>query len=174
MKKRTFIRLSGLTSIGILAGGNLFASSFKIRNQQFINIEAPNIHVRHGFFNIQTANHNGLYVQRDIFNKNGLEALSDDRIVSIKISDQEIETYGISDNTGFNSKSNKLVAIKLEANKTTSIKIDTPSLIFSEHGKIELNGMSVSMNQAVIQDSSIELELLSESNQSVFIYEFRT
>ena len=105
MERRSFIRLAGLTTFGLIAGGNLVASALKMSNHQLMEINPPNIHVRHGFFNLQVPNEKGLLIQRDIFNQNGLEAISEDRIASIKISDKNIAHYGIINKEGFNSKS---------------------------------------------------------------------
>ncbi len=170
MERRTFIKLSGLTTFGLLAGGNLIASAFNMKNYQLVEINLPNIHVRHGFFNLQTANQNRLAVQRDIFNQNGLEEISEYRMVSIKISEGHKESFGITNKNGFKSKSNRLSAIQLKANGSKSINVDSPSLIFAEFNRLTINGVLVENNQAFIQYSKKELEIKSESNQSVFIY----
>lgn len=170
MKRRGFIRLAGLTTFGFMAGGNLFASVLKMSNSKLIEISPPNIHVRHGFFNLQVTHKNGLHVQRDIFNQTGLETVSNDRMISLKITDENIETFGIKDKLGFNSKSNRITAISLEANKITSINIDSSSLLFSEYDELTVEGTLVKTDKAFIQPSKTTLAVLSKSNQSIFIY----
>ena len=92
MERRNFIRLAGLTTIGLMAGGQLFASALRQSNHQLLTIEPPNIHVRHGFFNLQIPHNNELHIQRDIFNQNGFESIAKDRMASIKISDKNVKT----------------------------------------------------------------------------------
>ena len=170
MERRSFIRLAGLTTLGLMAGGNLFASALKMRKSEFIEIKPPNIHVRHGFFNLQVPNEKGLQIQRDIFNQNGLEAISEDRIASIKISDKNIAHYGILNKEGFNSKSKKLTAFKIKANSSKSIKIDSPCLIFSEHDDFLMDGESISKQQAVMKHQSGMVKLTSTKDQHLIIY----
>ncbi len=170
MERRNFIKLSGLTTFGLVAGSNLFAFGLEIKNHQLIEINRPNIHVRHGFFNLQTPNQNKLYVQRDLFNKSGLEAISEDRMASIKIVRDNDETFGIMDHKGFKSTSKKLSAIKLKANKITFVNVDTQSLIFAEYDALRINGTIVKNDHAFCQTSKGEIGILSKINQSVFIY----
>ena len=42
MERRSFIRLAGLTTFGLMAGGNLVASALKMSNHQLIEIKPPN------------------------------------------------------------------------------------------------------------------------------------
>ena len=173
MERRHFIALTGLSTLGLLAGSNLFASVFKEVNHELIEIKPPTIHVRHGVFNLQTTRHNGIKIQRDIFNRDGLSQISHRRIVSIKISDSNKETFGISEASGFRSESNKLTALKLIANKTISINIDSPSAIVSEFEEIYINTLLVNNNQAFVQYSKAETRILSNYDQSIFIYKLK-
>lgn len=170
MERRSFIRLAGLTTFGLMAGGNLVASALKMSNHQLIEIKPPNIHVRHGFFNLQVPNEKGLLIQRDIFNQNGLEAISEDRIASIKISDKNIAHYGIINKEGFNSKSKKLTAFKIKANSSKSIKIDSPCLIFSEYDDFLVDGESISKQQAIKKTQSGMVKLTSTKAQQLIIF----
>ena len=168
MERRTFIKLSTLTSFGLIVGGNVFASVFK--NEELIEIEAPNIHVRHGIFNLQATNHNGLHIQRDVFNRNGLEEISEDRMVSIKISDNNKDSFCTIDKTGLHGKSRKLSAVKLKANNSRSIKIDSPSLIFSEHDDFLIDGMLILKQQAIMKKQRCVVKLRSTKDQHLVIY----
>ena len=170
MERRSFIRLTSLTSIGLLAGGNLFASTFKNTNHELIEIEAPTIHVRHGSFNIQPSNQNKINIQRDIFNANGLEQLSENRMVSIKVTNNNSSTFGVLGNKNIKSNDEKLVSIKLSQNNSKSVKVTSPSIIFSEYDEISVNGIILKKNQAYIQYVNSEISLLSKRNQAVLIY----
>ena len=170
MDRKSFIRLTGLTTLGLMAGGNLFASAYKMSKNQFIEIKPPNIHVRHGFFNLQVPNENGLHVQRDIFNQNGLDGISENRMVSIKVSEEHKESFGIINKKGFKSKSKKLSAIKLKANSSKSIKVDSPCLIFSEHDDFLIDGISFSKKQAVMKHQSCTVKLTSTKDQHLILY----
>lgn len=141
MERSTFIKLTGLTTFGIMAGGNLFASVFE--SQELLEIDAPKIHVRHGYFNLQEANQSGFYIQRDVFNKNGLEGISDNRMTSIKVSDKNITHFGILDKTGFKSKSKRFSTVRLKANRATSIQVDSRNLIFSEFDEFVVDGVKI-------------------------------
>jgi len=172
MERSSFIRLTGLATFGLMAGGNLFASAPKIRKPQLIEIKPPKLHVRHGFLNLQSDNQKGLHIQRDVFNKNGLQTISEDRMVSIKISDENKETFGIKDKIGFESKSKNFSALQLRANSTTSIKVDSPSLLFSEFGGLTINGILVENNRAFYQKSKGEVTIFTKTNQCVFVYKY--
>ena len=91
-------------------------------------------------------------------------------MASIKISDITGETFGISDKNEFKSNSSLLTAIKLVANKATSIKIDSPSIVFSEFEELSVNGALVKNDRAILQTSKAELRVLSNKNQYLFIY----
>lgn len=171
MERRSFISLAGLTTFGLMAGSNLFASVFK--NRELIEIEPPNIHVRHGFFNIQTANRNGIFIQRDIFNQNGLEEISEDRMVSIKISEEHKESFGIINKKGFQSKSKRLSAINLKVNSSKTIKVDSPCLIFSEHDDFIVDGISFSNQEAVKIHQPCLVKLTSTKAQHLILYTIR-
>ena len=147
MERRSFIRLAGLTTFGLMAGGNLVASALKMSNHQLMEINPPNIHVRHGFFNLQVPNEKGLQIQRDIFNQNGLDGISENRMVSIKVS-----------------------AFKIKANSSKSIKIDSPCLIFSEHDDFLVDGESISKQQAIKKHQSGMVKLTSIKAQHLIIY----
>ena len=170
MERRDFIRFTGLTTLGLITGSNLLASAFTAAKHEFIEIKPPKIHVRHGLFNVHSNKNNGLHIQRDIFNGNGLEQISEERMASIKISDITGETFGISDKNEFKSNSSLLTAIKLVANKATSIKIDSPSIVFSEFEELSVNGALVKNDRAILQTSKAELRVLSNKNQYLFIY----
>ena len=173
MERKSFIRLTGLTAIGYAAGGSLFASAFKRDSYRLVGIEPPKIHVRHGLFNVQTTKLSGLHVQRDIFNKNGLDALSDNRILSLMISDSNKKTFGVGDQQGFTSKSDKLSVIKIESGTTVSVKIDSPSLLFAEFGELSVNDILVKNDQAMIQYSNAEVKISSLASQLLFIYKLK-
>lgn len=170
MDRKSFIRLVGLTSFGLMAGSNLFASALKMRKNQFIEIKPPNIHVRHGFFNLQVPNENGLHIHRDIFNQNGLEKISEDRMVSIKISEDHKEKFGIINKNGFQSKSKRLSVINLKANSSKSIKVDSSCLIFSEHDDFLVDGMPFTKQQAVKIQQPCLVKLTSKKAQYLIIY----
>ena len=174
MERRNFIKLAGFTTFGLMSVNNIFASNLKLLSYELIEIVPPNVHVRHGFFNVQKKENKAFHIQRDIFNNDGLENISDDRMASIKISDKNIESYGILDKTNFNSKSKRLSAISLRANKSTSMKLDSPCIIFAEYNKLTINGVVVEKDQAFVQYSRKEIVILSESNQSVFIYKINS
>ena len=170
MGRRNFIRLTGLTTFGLIAGRNLFASVFKEVNYELIEIKPPKIHVRHGLFNIHSTTNNRLHIQRDIFNGNGLEQISEERMVSIKISDINGETFGISNKKEFKSKSSKLTAMKLSKHQSSMISIDSPSIIFSEFDGLHIDGINIKNDQAFLQNHSVEMKISSEANQFVFVY----
>lgn len=170
MEKRRFIQLAGFTSIGLFTGVSLLASMLMEGNSQIIEIQAPNIHVRHGNFNLQVANQQGLQIQRDIFNKNGLLAVTTDRMVSIKISDEQRNVYGVNDKNGFYSKSKYLSAIDLQAKESSLVNISSPCILFAEFGDLIVNGKVVKNHQAFYLKSSENVSVLSEVDQSVFIY----
>jgi len=170
MERRSFIRLAGLTTFGLMAGGNLVASALKMSYHQLMEIKPPNIHVRHGFFNLQVPNEKGLQIQRDIFNQNGLDGISENRMVSIKVSEEHKESFGIINKKGFKSKSKELSAIKLKANSSQSIEVDSPCLIFSEHDDFLVDGESISKRQAVKKHQSGMVKLTSIKAQHLIIY----
>jgi|TARA_B110000091_G_scaffold212327_1_gene258816 hypothetical protein len=168
MERSTFIKLAGLTTFGFMTVGNLFASVFK--RQELIEIDTPSIHLRHGVFNLQITKYDGFHIQRDIFNRNGLEKISEDRITSIKISDKDIENYVTLSKIGFNSNSKGLYAIKLKANRTSSMEINSPSLIFSEHDEFLVDGIFISKQQAVMKHQPCLVKLTSTKEQYLIIY----
>ena len=170
MERRSFIRLAGLTTFGLIAGGNLVASALKMSYHQLMEIKPPNIHVRHGFFNLQVPNEKGLQIQRDIFNQNGLDGISENRMVSIKVSEEHKESFGIINKKGFKSKSKELSAIKLKANSSQSIEVDSPCLIFSEHDDFLVDGESISKRQAVKKNQSGMVKLTSIKAQHLIIF----
>ena len=170
MERRSFIRLAGLTTFGLIAGGNLVASALKMSYHQLMEIKPPNIHVRHGFFNLQVPNEKGLQIQRDIFNQNGLDGISENRMVSIKVSEEHKESFGIINKKGFQSKSKELSAIKLKANSSQSIEVDSPCLIFSEHDDFLVDGESISKRQAVKKHQSGMVKLTSIKAQHLIIF----
>jgi len=170
MDRKSFIRLVGLTSFGLMAGSNLFASALKMRENQFIEIKPPNVHVRHGFFNLQVSNENGLHIHRDIFNQNGLEEISEHRMVSIKISEDHKENFGIINKKGFQSKSKRLSGINLKANSSKSIKVNSPSFIFSEYDDFLVDGIPFSKQQAVKIQQPCLVKLTSKKTQHLIIY----
>ncbi len=170
MERRSFIRLAGLTTFGLMAGGNLVASALKMSNHQLIEIKPPNIHVRHGFFNLQVPNEKGLQIQRDIFNQNGLDGISENRMVSIKVSEEHKESFGIINKKGFQSKSKRLSAINLKANSSKSIIVDSLCLIFSEHDDFLVDGESISKQQAFKKHQSGMVKLTSTKDQHLIIY----
>ena len=170
MDRKSFIRLTGLTTFGLMAGDNLFASAFKMSENKLIEIKPPNIHIRHGFFSLQVPNENGLHIQRDIFNQNGLEEISEDRMVSIKISGEHKESFGIINKKGFKSKSKRLSAINLKANSSKSIIVDSPCLVFSEHDDFLVDGISFSKQQAIKIHQSCLVKLTSTEAQHLIIY----
>jgi hypothetical protein len=104
IERKNFIRLAGLTTFGLMTNGSLFTSALNSSNHQVIDIKPPNIHVRHGFFNLQIINTNELQIQRDIFNRNGLELISKDRMVSIKRSTARHKIFGVINQNAFKSK----------------------------------------------------------------------
>ena len=116
MNRRRFIKLASLTSIALAASGNIYSRSLVEKNSSLISVLAPNIHVRHGQFNLQSGQVKGLHIQRDIFNHNGLQTISKDRIVSVKVSEQNQDFFGVCDNGDFKSDSKSLSAIQLKAN----------------------------------------------------------
>ena len=131
MERRTFIKLSGLTTIGLLAGNNVLAFTEK-RDYKLIPIQAPKIHIRHGNFNLQSVNNGSFNIQRDIFTKDGSDKISTHRMVSIKIKDGKKETYGILRKSEIKNSSQQLSVIKLTPKKTSSIVVTESSVIFSE------------------------------------------
>ena len=130
----------------------------------------PNIQVRHGYFNLQETNQSGFHIQRDVFNENGLEAISDNRMTSIKVSDKNITHFGILDKTGFKSKSKRFSTIRLKANRATSIKVESRNLIFSEFDEFVVDGVKISKQQAVIKNQSGIVKLTSTEDQYLIIY----
>ena len=170
MDRKSFIRLAGLTTFGLMAGGNLVASALKMSYHQLMAIKPPNIHVRHGFFNLQVPNEKGLQIQRDIFNQNGLDGISENRMVSIKVSEEHKQSFGIINKKGFKSKSKELSAIKLKANSSQSIEVDSPCLIFSEHDDFLVDGESISKQQAFKKHQSGMVKLTSTKDQHLIVY----
>ena len=170
MERRGFIKRVGLSTAGVMIGSSLFASVFKRKQFELIEIDFPRIHVRHGFYNLQGSSDKGLQIQRDVFNENGLEQISENRMVSVKVSDSGKENFGILDKEEFKSKSNKLSALKLKANELIYVNVDAPCLIFSEIGTLIISGKVVNSNQAISLTSKKGVALNSEVNQSVFIY----
>ena len=170
MLRRDFIKQGALTAFGLMVGGSLFATAFERCEFKLIDIDFPIVHMRHGFYNIQGTNDKILQVQRDIFNQNGLVKIAENRFVSIKVSESRNETFGVLNKEGLRSKSNKLVAAKLNAKKTVTVIVDSPSIIFSEFEKIKVGGVLVKSHQAVFINSKQDITVHSDVNQSVFIY----
>jgi hypothetical protein len=160
MERDTFIKLSGLTAIGFL----------QFKNHELIEITPPTLHNSHGLFNIQDIKKNHLYIQRDLFNKNGLQIITENRISSIKISNGNIENFGVLSKNGFKTASKNLSAIALNSGKTTAIQIDSQSIIFSEYDSLTIEGLVMANNYAFIQHAKGEIAITSKVNQSLFIY----
>lgn len=170
MDRRRFIRLTGLTSFAFLAGSSLMAAVFNRKSASVIPIGAPSVHVRHGNFNLQMEKPSGLHIQRDIFNKNGLPNIAEDRMVSVRISEQEKETFGVCDSTGFQSESKNLTCISLKANTPSKIDLESSSIVFAEFEEVLIDGASIKSNEAFTPGDSQIHTLISAVDQSVFVY----
>ena len=91
-------------------------------------------------------------------------------MVSIKISGEHKESFGIINKKGFQSKSKRLSAINLKANSSKSIIVDSPCIIFSEHDDFLVDGESISKQQAVKKHQSGMVKLTSIKAQHLIIY----
>ena len=173
MERRKFIQLLGLTSLGICTGARLLASnSFAASSSYIVNIEEPKIHNRHGLFDLHsTRNHQGIYVQRDIMARDGLGIASPNRMTTVKIKDDKLNVFGLLHKTEFTCESNNLTCLHLTADHKKSLSIQSASMIFSEHQILKVGKVFLEKNQGIIISSNQNIELVSSTNQSVFIYQ---
>ena len=170
MERATFIKLSGLTAIGFLTSGIIFSAELNRKNYRSIKISLPNLHARHGFFNLQNVKKGELHIQRDLFNKNGLQTISNNRMTSLKISHKNEDFYGILNLQGFKTNSKQISSIKLLANNRTTINLDSQSLLFSEYDSIAINGIDFESDIAYLQNKSGKVTISSKIDQSIFVY----
>ncbi len=173
MDRKEFLRSMGLFSSVLVVG----VSPIKILGQSdkdtVIDIGSPLIHVRHGLYNIPNSSHEGIRVQRDIFNQNGLEAMSKNRMMSIHISEHGRQTSAVWDHQRITTQSDKLSTRALSPHRTLQLDIEKPSLIFSEFGDLKINGTSLSDKQAWLQSHSGAIAITSHIPQQLFLYQLR-
>ena len=170
MQRKTFIRVSALTTIGLWAGLDLFA--INTVKPSIISLQEPTLHVRHGLFDLQSpaSKEGGLFIQRDVFTKSGLEQVSLERMTSIEIKDKSMEAFGVLNENGFECNSTKISAIKLKKNQSYSIDLKHPSLLFAEIYNLKIDGREIKKDQGIVINQSAKIEVVSEEDQYIILY----
>ena len=172
MNRKTFIKLTSLAAVGTFFGLNALAENVQHTSAFIINIEKPKIHVRHGLFNLHTATFSEkIGIQRDIFNRNGLAEISDDRMTTIKLKNGKNEVFALLQNDIFESDSPQLTAFQLQENETFFIDINAEMLIFSEFHDFYINDMKVQIEPAFLKKEQGKIKLFSKTKQYIFVYQ---
>ena len=170
MDRRRFTKIIGIFSFFSLLGNELLASIYNIENVKLIRISPPNIHVRHGLFSLDIKTTNSINVKRDIFNRSGLNLISQNRIASITVVEVSKNAFGVLSENKFSSQSKSLEAIKIESNINITIDIDSPCLIFSEIEEFNINNLKLFKTEAAVIKFPQKLILGSDLAQHIFIY----
>ncbi|MCI5056701.1 MAG: hypothetical protein MRY83_11375 [Flavobacteriales bacterium] len=164
MDRKKFVKITSMVSAGVVVGFDLSART----SHHLVDIGTPNFHVRHGLYNLQVVPEREFFVQRDVFGREGLSEVSNERISTIRLRYGAAEVFAILDENGLTNSSDRLSVQKLSKNRT--YKIDVGScLIFSEFERFRVDGVSVSENQACITRKG-SMEVASNRDQYLVIY----
>jgi hypothetical protein len=166
MQRKTFLKISTLSAVASLLGIPRLISNDKV-----IDIGAPKFHVRHGLFDLNS--NEGLdreiKIQRDVLTRNGLEEMDPDRLTSIKISNGDMNDYGLITKDGLSGNMLEIQAVKIPANSSKVIETGANCIVFSEYADFQINGKEISNDQGILSTSD-KLKLGSKVDQFVLIY----
>ncbi len=170
MHRRKFIKLAGFSAMGQLIGLQVLASNFLGYTYNIIDILPPQIHVRHGYLNLEHKTCDGLLIQRDVFNKNGLEQVASKRMTSIKISEGNLTTFGVCSEGLLVEPVGSLKTVELKKGRIQTLKLSSPSILFSEYEEFKINELQIGRDKALYYKSNANLKIESKKEQSIFIY----